>query len=61
MMKFLKDLIRSKEFRIGLGIGLIISSILLWNGKSMTEEDIEIRARKMGMKYEWELRAGEVN
>ena len=61
MMKTIKLLIRSKEFRIGLGIGLIAASILLWNQKSLTEKDIEIRARKMGMKYQWELKAGEVD
>ena len=60
MMNIMK-LLRSKEFRIGLGVGLIVASILLWNQKSLTEEDIEIRARKMGMKYEWDIRAGEVD
>jgi len=61
MMNIIKLLIRSKEFRIGLGIGLIVASILLWNKNSLTDKDIEIRAREMGMKYEWELRAGEVD
>ena len=61
MMNIIKLLIRSKEFRIGLGVGLIVASLLLWNTKSLTEKDIEIRAREMGMKYEWELRAGEVD
>ena len=61
MMKIIGQLFKSKEFRIGLGLGLILASIALWNKTSLTQEDIEIRARELGMKYKWELKAGEVD
>lgn len=59
-MIMLKNVFKSREFLIGLGLGLIIASLCLWNKKELSDYEIELRAKKMGMKYESDFRAGEV-
>ncbi|WP_057978179.1 hypothetical protein [Caloramator mitchellensis] len=52
-------MIKDRNFLLGLGIGIVITAILMsfTTTKNMTNQQIEIKARELGMKYPDEIKA----
>ncbi|NLZ34120.1 hypothetical protein [Clostridium isatidis] len=57
-MNLILDLLKDKKILIGIGIGMIFTSLLMFGfgNRELSDSEIEERARKMGMHFEDECK-----
>ena len=58
MLQNVKSIIIDNKFLLGVGIGMLIATLImtLASGASMSKSEIEMKAREYGMKYPSEVK-----
>jgi hypothetical protein len=58
MLQNIIDILTDKKFTLGIGIGILIATIVItiWGGNPMSKLEIEMKARSYGMKYPSEIK-----
>jgi len=58
MLPIIKDIFGDKKFSLGIGLGILIATLVIsiFGADSMSKGEIEMKAREYGMKYPSEIK-----